>query len=193
MSWHHNLWLHNDARNPRLGDAYDRPPSPTFDVRHKVIYIFLRDNIFDGHADLTADNTKFVDAYEIDGKPQVKTVDTPFATAPVTTVPAKDALALVLASVGASRPTRDAVDARLVNDVRTRGGRLINSQKEVGGWPVLQSGPVPADADLDGLPDAWETAHALDAHHPADAQGVNPKSGYTHLEDYLNHLAAEKS
>ena len=240
MSWHHNLWIHNDARNPRLGDAYDRPPSPTFDVRNNVIYnfggtasgltqgrwtanyvgnyirpgpsstaktpihignkpvdsaitFFLRDNIFDGHPDLTADNTKFIDAYEIDGKPQVKTVGTAFATAPVTTVPAKAALELVLASVGASRPGRDAVDARLVNDVRTRGGRLINSQKEVGGWPALQSGPVPVDSDHDGLPDAWETAHTLDAHNPADANGVNPHTGYTHLEDYLNQLAAEKS
>lgn len=38
VSWHHNLWAHNDARNPRLGDNYGRPPYPTFDVRNNVIY-----------------------------------------------------------------------------------------------------------------------------------------------------------
>jgi len=38
VSWHHNLWLHNDARNPRLGDNYGKPPYPTFDVRNNVIY-----------------------------------------------------------------------------------------------------------------------------------------------------------
>ncbi len=40
VSWHHNLWAHNNARNPRLGDNYGRPPYPTFDVRNNVIYDF---------------------------------------------------------------------------------------------------------------------------------------------------------
>lgn len=38
ISWHHNLWAHNKARNPRLGDNYGQPPYPTFDVRNNVIY-----------------------------------------------------------------------------------------------------------------------------------------------------------
>ena len=38
VSLHHNLWAHNDARNPRLGDNYGRPPYPAFDVRNNVIY-----------------------------------------------------------------------------------------------------------------------------------------------------------
>jgi hypothetical protein len=37
VSWHHNLWIHADARNPRLGDYYGRG-APTFDVRNNVIY-----------------------------------------------------------------------------------------------------------------------------------------------------------
>lgn len=36
-------------------------------------------------------------------------------------------------------------------------------------------------------------AHALDAHDAAAATGVNPKTGYTPLEDSLNRLPAEKS
>ncbi len=236
MSWHHNLWIHNDARNPRLGDAYDRPPSPTFDVRNNVIYDFggtasgltqghwvanyvgnyirpgpsstaktpihignkpkdsditfyLRDNVFEGHADFTADNAKFVDAYVIDGKTQVKTVDQPFEMAPVTTVAGRDALELVLASVGASLPVRDPVDTRLIGHVRTRGGKLINSQAEVGGWPELKSGPVPVDSDRDGMPDAWEAAHGLNPHDATDGAKL-ASSGYSHLEEYLNDLAA---
>jgi pectate lyase len=42
VSLHHNLWAHNDARNPRLGDDYGRPPYPTFDVRNNVIYDYGR-------------------------------------------------------------------------------------------------------------------------------------------------------
>jgi pectate lyase len=38
VSLHHNLWAHNDSRNPRLGDNYGRPPYPTFDVRNNVMY-----------------------------------------------------------------------------------------------------------------------------------------------------------
>ncbi len=240
MSWHHNLWIHNDARNPRLGDAYDKPPSPTFDVRNNVIYDFggtasgltqgrwsanyvgnfirpgpsstaktpihignkpvdsnitfyLNGNVFDGHDDFTADNAKFIDLYDIDGKTQVTTTATPIPTAPVTTLPAKEAFELVLASVGASLPVRDAVDARLVDHVRTRTGKLINSQTEVGSWPELKSGPLPIDSDGDGIPDAWETAHGLNPKEPADGHAVNAKSGYTNLEDYLNSLAARKN
>jgi hypothetical protein len=236
ISWHHNLWIHNDARNPRLGDAYDRPPSPTFDVRNNVIYDFggtasgltqghwtanyvgnyirpgpsstaktpihignkpadsnitfyLAGNVFDGNAELTADNAKFIDAYEIDGKPQVKTVSTPIATAPVTTVSATEALELVLARVGASLPVRDAVDSRLVNHVRTRTGKMINSQEEVGGWPELKSGPVPADSDHDGMPDAWETSHGLNPRDASDGAKL-AKSGYSNVEEYINSIGS---
>ena len=38
VSLHHNLWAHNRARSPRLGDNYGKPPYPTFDVRNNVIY-----------------------------------------------------------------------------------------------------------------------------------------------------------
>src|SRR4051812_42501623 len=38
VTLHHNLWAHNNSRNPRLGDNYGSPPFPTFDVRNNVIY-----------------------------------------------------------------------------------------------------------------------------------------------------------
>jgi hypothetical protein len=38
VTLHHNLWAHNVARNPRLGDDYGRPPWPLFDVRNNVVY-----------------------------------------------------------------------------------------------------------------------------------------------------------
>ncbi len=38
VTLHHNLWAHNSARNPRLGDNYGNPPWPVFDVRNNVIY-----------------------------------------------------------------------------------------------------------------------------------------------------------
>ncbi len=40
VSLHHNLWAHHNARNPRFGDNYDKPPYPVFDFRNNVIYDF---------------------------------------------------------------------------------------------------------------------------------------------------------
>ena len=230
VSFHHNLWVHNDARNPRLGDNYGRPPYPTFDVRDNVIYdyghiasgltqgrlhvnyvdnylrpgpsstaftpirvggpsdleFFIRDNLFEGHAELTADNSQFFYPALIHGQVQVHIVDAPFPAAPVKTVPAAQALDLVLASVGASLPVRDPVDARIIAEVRSHGGHIINSQTEVGGWPVLKTAAPPVDSDHDGMPDAWEIAHGLNPHDPADAAADNDHDGYTNLEEYLN-------
>src|SRR6185503_10946114 len=148
---------------------------------------FIRDNIIEGNDALTADNAQFFSAVEFEGKRQVRTVDQPFAAPPVKTVSAKAALELVLATVGASLPVRDAVDTRLVGHVRTRTGKIIDSQNEVGGWPDLKSGPVPFDSDNDGIPDAWETAQGMNPRDPGDAARV-AKSGYTNVEEYLNSL-----
>jgi pectate lyase len=42
VTFHHNLWLHNDSRNPRMGDNYGNRSLtfPTFDFRNNVIYDF---------------------------------------------------------------------------------------------------------------------------------------------------------
>ena len=104
---------------------------------------------------------------------------------------AKDALDVVLARAGASL-VRDAVDGRVVDDVRNRRGKVIDSQREVGGWPVLRSKPAPVDTDRDGIPDAWEVARGLDPKNPADGAKVPADGkGYTNLENYLNSLVVE--
>jgi pectate lyase len=234
VSLHHNLWAHNDSRNPRLGDNYGRPPYPTFDVRNNVMYdygavcsgltqgnlrvnyvanyirpgpsskakfpihvgapsdlhFYLKDNVFEGNEALTADNSGFLDPLEIKGQRQGQTVAEPFPAPAVATVSAREAYEAVLASAGASRPVRDAADARIVAEVRQRAGSIIDSQDQVGGWPELKSAPPPADSDHDGMPDSWETGHSLDPHDPAD--GARPDAtagGYTHLEIYLAAIA----
>jgi hypothetical protein len=93
----------------------------------------------------------------------------------------------VLAKAGASK-VRDSVDERIVAGVRTRTGRLINSQREVGGWPVLKGGPAWVDGDGDGMPDAWERANGLDAGDASDGAKDRDGDGFTNLEDWLNSL-----
>ncbi|WP_327581578.1 Ig-like domain-containing protein [Nonomuraea sp. NBC_00507] len=97
------------------------------------------------------------------------------------------AYAAVLEGAGAILPRRDSIDARLINEVRTGTGRVINSQREVGGWALLPQEEPPADGDHDGMPDDWERAQGLNPADPADRNTVG-RDGYTNLERYLNSI-----
>lgn len=99
---------------------------------------------------------------------------------------AEAAYELVLEKAGASK-VRDAADQRIIAGVMDRTHRRIDSQKEVGGWPQLESGTAPTDLDRDGMPDAWEKAHGLNIADPADRNAMQ-NDGYTNLEQYLNSL-----
>lgn len=111
----------------------------------------------------------------------------PLADSGIATDTAARAYERVLAGAGASR-VRDSVDLRIIAGVRERTGRLINSQAEVGGWPVLKSGPAWVDSDGDGMPDDWERARAFDPKDGADGAKDRDGDGFTNLEDWLNSL-----
>src|SRR5262249_35815392 len=145
-----------------------------------------RATCFDANHNTTADNAMLFDPVEIMGKRQVQPFADPFDVPAVRTQSAKEAYEAVLAVAGASLPARDAVDKRIVEQVRQRTGKIIDSQKEVGGWPELKAAPAPADSDHDGMPDEWETRHGLNPRDPTDAALAKDKHGYTNLEHYLN-------
>jgi hypothetical protein len=100
---------------------------------------------------------------------------------------AAEAQVRVLAHVGAGR-VRDPVDARIIDGVRNRTGRIIDSQSGVGGWPVLETGSPWVDSDSDGMPDEWERTKGLDPAVPADGPADRDGDGFTNLEDWLNSL-----
>lgn len=112
----------------------------------------------------------------------------------VTVDPAAVAYARIVAGAGCSR-RRDAVDQRLIAELRSlgsRGATLAHTDAAgealAGGLGPLRGGPTPVDSDQDGIPDAWELAHGLNPRDPSDAQAVTP-SGYTNIERYVNSLA----
>jgi pectate lyase len=107
----------------------------------------------------------------------------------VTTTSAARAYDEVLARAGAVFPYRDPVDERVVNDVKSGTGRIINDPSEVGGWPKLPSEPAPADADHDGMPDEWESANGLNPRRN-DSAADRDRDGYTNVEEYANELVA---
>jgi hypothetical protein len=148
---------------------------------------FLNGNLVEGRPQYTASPASMFTPQESAGRKLFRLVDQPFDTPPVRTTGAEQAYEEVLAQAGAVAPVRDAVDARLVRQVGTRAGRIINSQREVGGWPEYRNAASPRDTDEDGIPDDWEIAHGLNPRDQRDAG--RDHGGYTHIEEYLNDLA----
>ncbi len=154
-------------------------------------------NIVEGNERVTADN--WAGGVQFDGDPNQEQIERniaacrvnhPLPMAPLTIQPAKEAYGRILAGAGASLPRRDAVDKRIVEEVRTGkvtfDNGIITDPNQVGGWPVLASGPAPADADADGMPDDWEKAHGLNPNDASDAAEDKDNDGYTNIEEYLN-------
>lgn len=108
-------------------------------------------------------------------------VMTPFATPFVTTVATDILEDTLLPNVGASLPSRDEADTRILADVVAGTGAVGQNSD----YPALVGEAAPADGDHDGMPDDWELAHALDPEDADDRNGDPDSDGYTNLEDYL--------
>jgi hypothetical protein len=158
---------------------------------------FVNDNFVYGFPEITADN--WAGGVQGEFRDSVG-VDAPHPSAPVTTQTAEEAYELVLANVGAVLPKRDSVDSRIIQEVKSgtatyggirgAGSGIIDSQTQVGGWPVLRSAPAPPDSDHDGMPDEWEIENGLNPADPEDRNGDRNGDGYTNLENYLNELVS---
>lgn len=171
VTWHHNLFAHNNSRNVRFQGAVDA------DFRNNVIYdwghtsaygefdrlnyagnylkpgpsttqkpplfhngnetvlpgsLWLDGNVIEGVLRATASNWTATRFY-YDRETLAATA--PFPAPPVSTEPAEAAYGHVLEAAGAVEPARDAVDNRIVREVRTGTGHLVESVAEAGGWP----------------------------------------------------------
>ncbi len=241
-TYHHNLYAHNNARNPRPGNYTVNTTDSVgllFDFRNNVVYNwansyagynddstqrssynivgnayisgsesgglsafregcrvctgYFADNTMNGV--LPADPWSLVQFRTVLTAPQIadyKARSAPISMPPVITTSAAQAYIDVLARAGACIPKRDTIDRRIVNDVINRTGHSIDStvHQPEGAWPNLASTPAPDDGDHDGMPDAWENAHGLNASDPADRNAIGA-GGYTQLEIYLNTLAGD--
>lgn len=132
--------------------------------------------------DLVKYNSEWSDEV-IEAYKQIK----PFETGLVNEESAKSAYKRVLKIGGASLPKRDAIDNRIVDNVKTVTGRIIKSQEDIGGWPELKNKPAPTDSDKDGMPDVWEKKNKLNPKN-GDDRNIVGKDGYTMLEKYLNSI-----
>jgi hypothetical protein len=177
-----NRFLHYSSRNGVLvGGVEDNP-----------YRIYVKDNIGCQRTSTSQPETDIVGNSVNSGDPPANYYTTtpndfPTRTLDEGTVFAHDAVqAHVLAHAGCTRPTRDAVDDRVIADVlkMTNLGR-VDDPSDVGGWPTLAAGTPRTDTDGDGIPDAFETSLGTSPTDGADGAIVTA-SGYSNLELWLN-------
>ncbi|PLX81996.1 MAG: hypothetical protein C0617_15145, partial [Desulfuromonas sp.] len=93
-------------------------------------------------------------------------------TSPLTVRPSSQVEAYVTQNAGARPADLDAVDERIMHEVLTRTGNIIDTPGQVGGWPnlavVTRTFPTPANPN-----------------------GDDDGDGYTNLEEVLHQMAAE--
>lgn len=169
---------------------------------------YVAGNVIEGYPEVSADNWN--GGVQIAGDKHMLSamkMAAPWNAMKINEQTPLEAYKVVLANAGCVLPVRDAVDKRIIDEVRNGNATyegetykkkskvadksricgIIDSQKDVGGWPELKSLPAPTDSDHDGMPDEWEEKNGL---NPNDATDRNQKSsdGYTYLENYLNSL-----
>lgn len=157
---------------------------------------YITGNYVAGNATVTGDNWNGGIVYDGGTTKAMVQLTSPLDYQLATDHTAEQAYEAVLNFAGASLQ-RDAVDTRVVNEVRTGTATyngsvtnyagIIDSQADVGGWPVLNSLPGPTDTDGDGMPDEWERDRKLDP-NKANANGKDLSTGYDNIEVYLNSL-----
>ena len=148
---------------------------------------YFSDNVLEGNPEVTADNRRGINGT------RGKILDAPaFEAMPIRQETPREALETFLRHGGCSFPNRDAVDARIIEEIKNgtatfgKNG-IIDHPNDVGGWPELKSLPAPADGDHDGIPDSWEKENGLDPNDASDGAQTG-RDGYTNLENYMNGL-----
>jgi len=201
-----NYYKHGPAT--AAGSMSYRIVNPSYrDVKTDYGKWYVSDNVVVGNTAVTVNNWN--GGVQPSGGNQDSVylkLNSPWPSMAINQQTATNAYASVLDNVGASLPKRDIVDARVVDNTRNGNASyegayntiksvpnknvvcgIIDSESDVGGWPVLSTGVIPTDTDKDGMPDAWENAHRLNPSSAADRNTV-ATDGYTMLEKYLNSI-----
>ena len=209
-------------KNTPVGHRILKPESGRSKLGYYVFgRVYANGNIMEGYDAITKDNwaggIQVQEQANTDGYTENMKWNEPFPMPHLTIMPAKDAYKYVLKNVGATIPSRDIVDERIIEEVETgkpyyvegldpnsfyqfEHRRLPNDSykqgiitdiSQVGGYPEYKGTPY-VDTDGDGMPDAWEKANGLNPNDPSDAVKDCTGDGYTNIEKYINGISTKK-
>lgn len=196
-------WMSNNSyggekgRYNMINNYYKPGPATAKSKRDRLINpsqpygtFHLSGNYLDGNPTISANNKLGIIADHVDSSYTAKAFD----VMPIRMQKAEQAFEIVLQQVGASHK-RDQADARLIQEVRegkSPSGKnkngIIDSQQDLGGWPILKTETAAVDSDQDGMPDAWELKYKLNPSDASDNVLFSVNKQYTNIEMYLNSL-----
>ena len=212
-NWGFNSSYGGEKGSINIVDNYYKPgPATLRDVKDRIVEPwgseskwFVSGNFMEGFPEITRENWNGGVQPKNGNLSQYKT-DTPFEYIPISEDSPGETFTRILKYCGACLPQRDVVDNRILH--QAANGRasfgssfyakeykldkdsltgIIDSQTDVGGWPVLNSLPPPPDSDKDGIPDDVEKTFGTDPENYNDRNKI-AQSGYTYIEEYLNTL-----
>jgi hypothetical protein len=207
-------------------------PDPTMKHKHSTpLYgkAYVAGNYVVGDPKVTADNWDGGVQFEEDNRvvqdpARLKAliaevhVDKPFPMPPMTIQSAQAAYRTVIAGAGDTLPVRDAVDKRIIqevktgktwgmglhlranvkpmnglvkNDVGVAGNGIITDINQVGGYPEYTGQPA-KDIGPDGIPLWWKKEYGLNTNDPHLASENLKGDGYTIMDKYLDGLSPDK-
>lgn len=159
---------------------------------------FVSGNYVDGYSSVTNNNWLGV---KMNGGSLADTtqskVNTAFALPAINLQTATSAYNAVMSDVGATIPSRDTLEDRIIVNVKNRTGKIIDVQGgyphgtaynlTVNAWPSLAQGNISLDSDADGMPDWWETRNGLHKNLASD-RAIVATNGYTNLENFIDSI-----
>jgi hypothetical protein len=183
---------------------------------HMFGQAYIHGNIIEGNDKVTKNN--WDGGVQVEGVPDKQRlldsirVNKPLPMAKISIMDTRKAYDFTLSNAGANLPVRDAVDKRIIEQVKTgkityvENGKtalgkafvkrrlpedsykkgIISDISQVGGYPEYKGKPY-KDSDNDGIPDTWEIKNGLNPKDASDAAKIT-KNGYSNIENYINSV-----
>ncbi len=149
---------------------------------------YVEGNFVNGFVNVTANN--WDSGVQCDN-PEATKLNEPISISNnIETTNAETAFEDVLKNAGSSL-SRDTADIRVVQNAKNGtadyNNGIIDSQTDVGGWPIIKLKKNKKDHDGDGIPNKWERKLKLDC-KTNDANLYTLDKNYTNIEVYANSL-----
>lgn len=182
-------------------DKNEKPETEVYNIWGKY---YINGNIIEGNPEISKDNwtqgvfAQMKPSYNLTDKDknEIKINQPHDIQNNVRTDAPKEAYDKIL-QIGGASLVRDAIDLHVLKDVKngsftyngSKGSTngIIDSQKDVGGFPNLKQGKPLLDSDNDGMPDEWEIKNGLNP-KVANANGRDLDKNYDNIEVYFNDI-----
>ena len=178
VNYVNNFYRWGPSSGAEVRNVFYNIENETPDISKSSFY--FSGNVIDGVDTITNDNligvTNLNNAVILDKPIDLGEYEVPQETA-------FDTYNSILDTVGASIPKRDAIDAKVITDIKNGTGHIINSPKEVGGY--INSEPVYRRFEIS---QDWKEKNGMGSYAESDIVSEGKWKGYTWIEAYVYNM-----